>query len=60
MLQTNTLLKPVSELRQRIPVPLADLRAQYNSLRSEMIATVLEVMGIPKPDLMTGESLIGK
>src|SRR4051812_2012599 len=45
MLQTNTVLKPVPQLRQRIPVPLADLRAQYNSLRSEMISTMLEVAG---------------
>src|SRR3954462_12551474 len=45
MLQTNTVLKPVPQLRQRIPVPLADLRAQYNALRSEMISTMLEVAG---------------
>lgn len=45
MLQTNTALKPVEQLRQRVSVPLADLRAQYNALRSEMISTMLEVAG---------------
>src|SRR5438067_9759810 len=45
MLQTNTVLKPVPQLRKPISVPLADLRAQYNSLRSEMISTLLEVAG---------------
>src|SRR5205823_4911799 len=33
------------EIRPRPSVPFSDLRAQYNSLRSEMIQTLLEVAG---------------
>jgi dTDP-4-amino-4,6-dideoxygalactose transaminase len=49
MLQINSTVdsavKLATPVRQRPSVPFADLRAQYNTLRSEMIQTMLEVAG---------------